>query len=41
MLIEAINNLKDRESSLETRLLPIEKRLKEIAEGNLALLISL
>jgi site-specific DNA recombinase len=32
MLIEAINNLKDRESSLETRLLPIEKRLKEIAE---------
>ena len=30
MLIEAINNLKDRESSLETRLLPIEKRLKEI-----------
>jgi len=32
MLIEAISNLKDRESSLETRLLPIEKRLKEIAE---------
>ena len=32
MLIEAINNLKDRESSLESRLLPIEKRLKEIAE---------
>ena len=32
MLIEAINNLKDRESNLESRLLPIEKRLKEIAE---------
>ncbi len=32
MLIEAINNLKERESSLESRLLPIEKRLKEIAE---------
>jgi site-specific DNA recombinase len=32
MLIEAISNLKDRESSLESRLLPIEKRLKEINE---------
>jgi site-specific DNA recombinase len=32
MLTEAISNLKDRESSLESRLLPIEKRLKEIAE---------
>ena len=32
MLIEAINNLKERDSDLEARLLPIEKRLKEIAE---------
>ena len=32
MLIEAIDELKDRESVLETRILPMEKRLKEIAE---------
>ena len=32
MLIDAINKLKERESGLEARLLPIEKRLKEIAE---------
>jgi len=32
MLIEAIDKLKERESGLEARLLPIEKRLKEIAE---------
>jgi site-specific DNA recombinase len=30
MLVEAIDKLKERESSLEARLLPIEKRLKEI-----------
>jgi site-specific DNA recombinase len=32
MLIDAIDKLKERESSLEARLLPIEKRIKEIAE---------
>ena len=32
MLIEAIDELKERESVLETRILPMEKRLKEIAE---------
>jgi cell division septum initiation protein DivIVA len=32
MLIDAINKLKERESDLETRLLPIERRLKEITE---------
>ena len=32
MFIDAINNLKERESALESRLLPIEKRLKEITE---------
>ncbi len=32
MLIESIDKLKERESELESRLLPIEKRLKEIAE---------
>ena len=32
MLIEAIDKLKERESALETRLLPMERRLKEIAE---------
>jgi len=32
MLIEAIDKLKERESALETRLLPIEQHLKEIAE---------
>jgi site-specific DNA recombinase len=32
MLMEAIDKLKERESALEARLLPIEKRLKEIAE---------
>jgi site-specific DNA recombinase len=31
MIIDAIGKLKERESSLEARLLPIEKRLKEIA----------
>jgi len=32
MIIDAIGKLKERESSLEARLLPIEKRLKEITE---------
>ena len=32
MLIEAIDKLKERESALEARLLPIEQRLKDIAE---------
>lgn len=32
MLIESLDKLKERESNLEARLLPIEKRLKEIAE---------
>jgi site-specific DNA recombinase len=32
MLVEAIDKLKERESALETRLLPMERRLKEIAE---------
>jgi site-specific DNA recombinase len=32
MVIEAINKLKERESALESRLMPIEKRLKEINE---------
>jgi len=32
MIIEAIEKLKERESSLEAKLLPVEKRLKEIAE---------
>ena len=32
MLMEAINGLKEHESNLESRLLPIERRLKEIAE---------
>jgi site-specific DNA recombinase len=32
MVIEAITHLKERISALETRLLPIEKRLKEITE---------
>jgi site-specific DNA recombinase len=32
MLIDAIDKLKERESALETRLLPMERRLKEIAE---------
>ena len=32
ILIEAIDKLKERESALETRLLPMERRLKEIAE---------
>jgi site-specific DNA recombinase len=32
MLIEAIDKLKERESALEARLLPIEQHLKEIAE---------
>jgi len=32
MCIEAIDKLKERESALETRLLPMERRLKEIAE---------
>ena len=32
MVIEAINKLKERESALESRLMPIEKRLKEITE---------
>ena len=32
MLVDAIDKPKGRESSLEARLLPIEKRLKEIAE---------
>jgi site-specific DNA recombinase len=32
MIVEAIDKLKERESNLEARLLPIEKHLKEIAE---------
>jgi site-specific DNA recombinase len=32
MLVEAIDKLKERESALEARLLPIEQHLKEIAE---------
>jgi site-specific DNA recombinase len=32
MCIEAIDKLKERETALETRLLPMERRLKEIAE---------
>ena len=32
MMIEAINKLKERESALESRLMPIEKRLKEITK---------
>jgi site-specific DNA recombinase len=32
LVIEAINKLKERESALESRLMPIEKRLKEINE---------
>ena len=32
MCIEAIDKLKEREKALETRLLPMERRLKEIAE---------
>ena len=32
MMIDAINHLKERTSALEARLLPIEKRLKEITE---------
>ena len=31
MLIEAIDKLKERESNLEARLLPIEQHLKDIA----------
>ncbi|MFZ2036443.1 MAG: recombinase family protein [Dehalococcoidales bacterium] len=32
LVIEAINKLKERESALESRLMPIEKRLKEITK---------
>ena len=32
MIIEAISKLKERESALESRLMPIEKRLKEITK---------
>ena len=32
LLVDAIDNLKERASTLEARLLPVEKRLKEIAE---------
>jgi hypothetical protein len=32
MMIDAINHLKERTSALEARLLPIEKRLKEITK---------
>jgi hypothetical protein len=36
-MIDAINHLKERISALEDRLLPIKKRLKEIAEMKLRL----